>query len=540
MLKGGLEQATDGGMGSAANLSLVGASYSSSTTNIPFGFVESPSRWAVGKHRRAAAERVRLLEAPSARPDAWIRQYQFLLLAIDLVAAVLAADLGLLGRFGAMHAIDAGSPDVAFALAMPLGWVALVALNRAYDARFVGVGPTEFERIFRAFLHLSVLTGFVAYAFKQDVARGFIVVALPLALAFDLAGRHAARARLRRSRARGYAMTPVLAVGAPEPVARFDQLLRRDPCAGLRVVGACVPGPLPAEASANTVGDADGVPVLGDVDSIRDAVRQCGARSVAVLSGEIDAEKLRWIAWQLEETDAELVVSPGLTDIGGRRLHLQPIAGLPLLHVSEPDFAGYRHVLKGAFDRIVAGVALLVLSPLMLAIALVVRRTSAGPALFCQTRVGKNGRPFTMVKFRSMYDGAERDVSELLGRNEAANGALFKIRDDPRVTRVGRALRRYSLDELPQLINVLTGSMSLVGPRPPLPAEVAKYGDDMRRRLLVKPGVTGLWQINGRSDLSWEESLRLDLHYVENWSLVLDVVVLWKTVRAVLRAEGAY
>jgi exopolysaccharide biosynthesis polyprenyl glycosylphosphotransferase len=280
--------------------------------------------------------------------------------------------------------------------------------------------------------------------------------------------------------------------------------------------------------------------VFGEVDSISAAVRDSGARSVAVLAGHIDAEKLRWISWQLEGTDTDLVVSPGLTDVGGRRLHIQPIAGLPLLHVSEPAFAGIRHLLKGAFDRVVAAVALLLLSPLLFGIAIVVRRTSTGPALFCQTRVGRNGKPFKMVKFRSMYVGAEQQVTELADENEASGGLLFKIRDDPRVTRVGRVLRRRSLDELPQLINVLTGSMSLVGPRPPLPTEVAQYGDEMRRRLLVKPGLTGLWQISGRSDLSWEESVRLDLHYVENWSLVLDMAVLWKTARAVVRAEGAY
>jgi exopolysaccharide biosynthesis polyprenyl glycosylphosphotransferase len=242
----------------------------------------------------------------------------------------------------------------------------------------------------------------------------------------------------------------------------------------------------------------------------------------------------------LEGTDTDLVVSPGLTAMSGRRLHIQPIAGIPLLHVSQPDFTGTRRVLKGGFDRVVAGVALLVLSPLLLSIALLVRLTSNGPALFRQTRVGKDGKQFTMLKFRSMYVGAERRVSELLKQNDAADGLLFKMRDDPRITRIGRTLRRVSLDELPQLINVLTGSMSLVGPRPPLPREVAQYGDDLRRRLLVRPGLTGLWQVSGRSDLSWEESVRLDLHYVENWSLATDLFIICKTFRAVIRSAGAY
>jgi exopolysaccharide biosynthesis polyprenyl glycosylphosphotransferase len=533
-------EATDGAMGGgAANLRVASAP---AFPSVPasFGIVDVPVRKATGVRRLGALGQLRVAATGSARPDTWTHGYQLLLLTIDLLAAAVAVASAFAGRFGAPLAVDGVAVDLAFALAMPLAWVAILALNRAYEARVVGVGPTEFERVFRSFLHLSVLTGFVAYAFKQDIARGFIVVALPLALALDLVGRQGARAGLRRRRARGQAMTPVLAIGGPESVARFAALLRKDLSAGMRVVGACVPSPAVAHTDTRHDLMAVGVPVLGDVESIRESVLACGARSVAVLAGEIDADKLRWISWQLEGTDTDLVVSPGLTGVCGRRLHIQPIAGMPLLHVNEPEFAGVRHVLKGGFDRIVAGTALVLLAPVLLGIALIVRLSSNGPALFCQTRIGKNGKQFRMLKFRSMYVGAERRVSELLSQNDAADGLLFKIRDDPRITTVGRTLRRWSLDELPQLINVVCGSMSLVGPRPPLPTEVARYGNDTRRRLLVKPGLTGLWQVSGRSDLSWEESVRLDLHYVENWSLVLDIVVLCKTARAVMRADGAY
>jgi exopolysaccharide biosynthesis polyprenyl glycosylphosphotransferase len=227
-------------------------------------------------------------------------------------------------------------------------------------------------------------------------------------------------------------------------------------------------------------------------------------------------------------------------EVAGTRLHIRPVTGLPLLHVEEPEFAGARRVVKGAVDRVLAGVGFVLTLPLLLAIVLMIRLTSPGPALFRQIRIGRDGREFTLLKFRSMYADAEVRRAELLARNERAEGLLFKIRDDPRITPVGRWLRKFSLDELPQLINVLTGRMSLVGPRPPLPEEVALYQDDVRRRLLVKPGLTGLWQISGRSDLDWDESVRLDLRYVENWSFTLDLMILWKTMATVARGRGAY
>jgi exopolysaccharide biosynthesis polyprenyl glycosylphosphotransferase len=249
---------------------------------------------------------------------------------------------------------------------------------------------------------------------------------------------------------------------------------------------------------------------------------------------------LRRLSWELEGSGVDLVVAPSLTDIAGPRIHIRPVAGLPLLHVEQPEFSGGRRLLKGTVDRLLATSALLLLIPVLAALAAAIRLTSSGPALFRQTRVGVDGRTFTIFKLRSMYVDAEQRLAALQDRNENADGLLFKIKDDPRVTPLGALLRRFSLDELPQLLNVLRGDMSLVGPRPPLPAEVAQYGDDVRRRLLVKPGLTGLWQISGRSDLSWDESVRLDLHYVENWTLALDLLILWKTGFAVLQRRGAY
>jgi exopolysaccharide biosynthesis polyprenyl glycosylphosphotransferase len=249
---------------------------------------------------------------------------------------------------------------------------------------------------------------------------------------------------------------------------------------------------------------------------------------------------LRDLAWELEKTGTDLCVAPALLDVAGPRTTIRPVAGLPLLHVDHPEFGGLPRLIKAAFDRIVAFTALLICSPLFLAIAMAIWLGDSGPAFFRQTRVGRDGRAFTVYKFRTMVRDAEQRKHQLVAHNDFAGGVLFKMRRDPRVTRVGAWLRRYSVDELPQLINVLKGDMSLVGPRPALPQEAALYGDHVRRRLAVKPGITGLWQVNGRSDLAWDEAVRLDLRYVENWSFMLDLQILWKTWSAVLHGSGAY
>jgi exopolysaccharide biosynthesis polyprenyl glycosylphosphotransferase len=221
-------------------------------------------------------------------------------------------------------------------------------------------------------------------------------------------------------------------------------------------------------------------------------------------------------------------------------VHVSPVDGLPLMWVDQPEFTGTRRVVKRVVDVLVSGAALLVASPLLLVIALAVRLSSRGPVIYRSTRLGRSSEEITVLKFRTMVRDADQIRAQLMEFNEHGDGVLFKMRRDPRVTRVGRVLRQFSLDELPQLVNVFLGSMSLVGPRPPLPEEVERYHGDVRRRLLVKPGLTGLWQVSGRSDLSWDESVRLDLYYVENWSLGFDFAIIARTVSAVLRRRGAY
>jgi exopolysaccharide biosynthesis polyprenyl glycosylphosphotransferase len=313
--------------------------------------------------------------------------------------------------------------------------------------------------------------------------------------------------------------------------------VRREPRAGFHVVGACVPG----RTRFIDVPDSAPVPVVGSWDNVAEAALAAGADTIAVTaSRDITPDRLRRLAWQLEGHDVDIIVAPALTDVAGPRVSIRPVAGLPLLHVDQPDITGARYLLKELVERALASVVLLCALPFLLAIAVAIKVTSPGPVLFTQTRVSRHGREFQIYKFRSMRVDAEALLETLREQNDVADGLLFKMRTDPRVTRVGRWLRRLSLDELPQLVNVLRGDMALVGPRPPLPVEAAGYTDGVQRRLLVKPGITGLWQVSGRSDLSWDESVRLDLYYVENWSLALDAQIIVRTIRAVLRGVGAY
>jgi exopolysaccharide biosynthesis polyprenyl glycosylphosphotransferase len=268
-------------------------------------------------------------------------------------------------------------------------------------------------------------------------------------------------------------------------------------------------------------------------------VLEVGADTLAVCgSASAEPGELRRLAWQLEGTGIDLIVAPQLTDIAGPRVHVRPVEGLPLLYVEEPTLSGVAWLVKNVLDRVAAVIGLLITLPLLLPVALAIKLSDGGPVFFRQSRVGREGKTFQVWKFRTMYVDAEERLAALVDQNES-DGLLFKIRNDPRVTPIGRFLRASSLDELPQLINVLVGEMSLVGPRP-LPAEDGDFLGDVRRRLLVRPGITGLWQVSGRSDLSWDDAVRLDLYYVDNWSLSFDLTILWRTVGVVLRSKGAY
>jgi exopolysaccharide biosynthesis polyprenyl glycosylphosphotransferase len=469
----------------------------------------------------------------------WTSRYARQALAVDFVAALLGGLIafGIRFRFPSIGS-PWSTPYIVGSLGLPFLWTGTLGLARGYEQRLFGVGPEEFRRILRTGFSLTATVAILAYATKTEVARGYVIAALPLTTGFDLLGRYQLRKRLHRHRKVGQYMRRVVAVGHRAAVADLIRQLRREHFHGMEIVAACLPAMLATGEDA--VAEVEGVPVASDFTGVAGVVGATRACTVAVLAcPELDGIALRRLAWQLEKDAVDLVVAPALMEVAGPRTSIRPVAGLPLLHVEHPELSGGRRLVKTAFDRVGASLALILLSPLLAFIAIAIRAGSKGPILFRQVRVGRDGREFTVLKFRTMIADAERRKAALARYNEH-DGVLFKIRNDPRVTRTGTWLRRYSLDELPQLINVLRGDMSLVGPRPPLPDEVAQYGDDVRRRLVVRPGMTGLWQVSGRADLSWEESVRLDLRYVENWSLTLDLQILWKTWSAVARGAGAY
>ncbi|MCW4384757.1 sugar transferase [Salinibacterium sp. SYSU T00001] len=424
-----------------------------------------------------------------------------------------------------------------YSLAVSLAWLLLLTVSGSRDRRIVGVGAMEYRRVAQASFATFGGLAIVVYLFDLQLARGYFLIALPVGLLALTLVRWSWRTWLRAKRREGDYSTRALLVGSPESVRHTVNELARMPEAGYAVLGAC----LPLERRH----DDAGVPVVGSFETVFEALRSSGADTVIVTSSdELSAERIRRLSWQLEPGRQHLIVAPSLTDIGGPRIHTRPVAGLPLIHVETPRYEGPKLYLKRAFDVVATSLGLVLLSPVLALIALAIKLDSAGPVLFAQPRIGRNGREFKMLKFRTMVPDAEAVLERMRQNGEFdkddGNGVLFKMRDDPRVTRIGKFLRRFSIDELPQLINVLTGDMSLVGPRPPLAREVAEYDGHVHRRFLVKPGVTGLWQVSGRSNLSWEESVRLDLYYVENWTLTGDLMLLWRTARAVLARDGAY
>ncbi len=466
----------------------------------------------------------------------WRMRYQASLRITDFViiaaAAILSAQL--MGR-GAEGAQAALTP--VFTAMAALLWAGMMSAFRTRDARVFGVGVLEYKRIvhasaatFGALAVVVVLSGIQDY-------RGLFLFTFPAGTLALVSSRWIWRNWLTRQREYGHFLSRVVVVGRLHDVEYVTSRIAKTTGAAYDVVGAVIEGPCAAEKLGST---SHGVPLTRGLRNVEQTVLSSGADAV-IVAGQLrkGGNWVRELGWNLERTGTELVVASSLTNVAGPRIQMRPVEGLPLMHVELPQFTGGRHLVKRLIDISAALLAMIVLLPVLLVLGLLVVRDSAGPALFRQERVGRQGSTFRMLKFRSMVTTAEADLEKLRDANEG-NGVLFKMREDPRVTRVGTWMRKYSLDELPQLWNVLKGDMSLVGPRPPLPSEVDAYAGHTHRRLYIKPGLTGLWQINGRSDLDWEESVRLDLYYVENWSVTGDLMIMWRTLKVMLKPEGAY
>jgi len=485
--------------------------------------------------------------APSAADDVRRlarrrRAYVHTLVACDTVVIAVAICGGYLARFSTASPPRIDVPYGLIGLGLAAAWLLSLRGARGYDERVLGYGTDEYRRVAGASARLAGAVAILGYIINIGVSRSFLAIAFLMGTVGLITARWVARKRLHRARSRGAGWSHrVLVVGDAAHVLELVRQLRREPYTGYRVVGACIPDglvvPRTVGAAQQHLGD---VPVVGSFRNIVESATGARADTIAVTgANELTASRLRRLGWQLEGSGMELVVAPALMDVAGPRIHTRPVAGLPLIHVEQPDFAGFGKIVKNVVERALAAGALLVGAPMLLLLAIAIKLDSRGPVLFRQRRVGQHGLEFDVFKFRTMVVNADQMVEKMAALNET-NGLLFKMRHDPRVTRVGKILRKFSLDELPQLVNVVLGDMSLVGPRPPLPREVAQYDGDVARRLLVKPGITGLWQVSGRSDLSWEDGIRLDLYYVENWSLTSDLSILWKTVGAVVRSRGAY
>lgn len=483
----------------------------------------------------------------NARTSDWRRRLGRRIWMTDLIAAALAVFGAQLVWFEGFSETVVIRPESTFSpfsytamgLVLVATWMWALALNDSRTARVLGSGIPEYRRVADASLRVFGLVAIIAFVLRVDVARGYLLVSLPLGLVLLLGSRALWRGWLLRERRAGRFTARTLLVGSERSVADLSRELMRAPDAGYTVVGACVPG-----GRAGSHLEGTDIPILGGVDDVEWALATSAADTVGVTStDDLPPAKVKRISWNLESGQQHLVLAPGIVDVAGPRIHAMPVAGLPLIHVEIPRLSAGQRIIKRASDAVGAALGLLLLSPLLLVLALLVRASSPGRALYRQERVGLHGRTFHMLKFRTMVEDAEARLVALpaAGTTGIGNEVLFKLREDPRVTAIGRFMRRHSLDELPQLVNVLTGSMSLVGPRPPLRQEVDRYHDDVHRRFLMKPGITGIWQVSGRSSLSWEDSVRLDLSYIENYSLIGDLAILLRTVKAVFRpGDTAY
>jgi exopolysaccharide biosynthesis polyprenyl glycosylphosphotransferase len=477
-----------------------------------------------------------LVQPTGPRFAVWARRYVAVLVLLDVLVGATAA---LVPSVVSETLSGSAVRVVALSALGALVWPVAVASMRGYQRRGVGVGSDEVRAVLRAWVAVVVAGAVCAELVptlaqvERDALLKLAVTGTPFAAVLSVGARAGARQFLHSRQRAGRLVRRVVVAGSAAAASQLVRRLANDSGSGMTVVGACVPDPGLAEVVGLEV------PVLGDLRNVGSVLERYGCDTVAVTSDDATRSTyLRELSWSLEGSGVEMLVDPGLVEVAGPRMHIRPLVGFPLLHVEEPHFTGPRRVVKRTTDILLTVVGLVVVSPLLLVVAVAIKLQDGGPVIFAQTRVGRGGSEFTVYKFRSMRIGAEHELASLMERNEG-KGGLFKMSDDPRITRLGRVLRRCSIDELPQLVNVLNGTMSLVGPRPHLAHELALMPAHSNRRALVTPGLTGLWQVSGRSHLEGDEAIQLDLRYVENWSLTLDLLILWKTFSAVLHRVGA-
>lgn len=498
-----------------------------STTQF-YGSVTSGDRAAQHSKVRRAGRKTNRSRRISALPT--------VLFAIDLAVLAISTWLALTARQSLPWFSSDGHElnELLFPVTILLFvlWPMMVFLTGGYSALHMDSGASSYTRVLHATFYTAGLLAVTAYLWQYPLSRGYFVLLFTVAPALLLLTRYLMRRALHAARTRGQMLSPVLLAGNATHVNDLHAVLRREPWLGYRPVGMLLRNPVSD--------DGPSLPILGTPRDCLAAVRQSGATTVIFAEGSFDrAGDFNQLAVELENIDVHTVIVPSLAEISPARMTVRPVAGLPLMHIDRPQAQRASSWSKRLFDIVGSAIALLLFSPIILISTIAIKLSDGGPILFRQPRVGFKGKEFECLKLRTMVVNAEQLRSTLETKNES-DGPLFKMGEDPRITRPGRWLRRYSIDEMPQFWNVLVGEMSLIGPRPALRREVDVYEEHVLRRLDVRPGITGLWQVSGRSNLSWEETVRLDLYYVNNWSLGQDLQILLRTVKAVLRGTGAY
>ncbi|MGA0083272.1 MAG: sugar transferase [Candidatus Nanopelagicales bacterium] len=446
--------------------------------------------------------------------------------AADLIALILTLVFILSVRFPETWRGELTNyeiKNIVLALLVLGSWLFFLWFNGSRDINILGFGADEYKKLINATLLSFTSVAFVSYIFKLEISRLFVLSVFPFGLLVLFVVRRILRRRLLRARNQGRYLSRVLLLhtGSSDPV---EQRLALAQHAGFNVVYKIVT----AENFTFDVKEIVSNALSNNCDQI-----------MVGQSAVISAAELRKLGWALEQTNIDLIVAPAVTEIAGPRLKVSNVEGLPLLHLEQPTFSGASSVTKRVLDLTLSVVGLIVISPFLLIVAILIKSFDRGSVLYTQKRIGQNNKEFNVYKFRTMYEGSHEQRAQVMAETNK-DPRLAKDPQDPRITKPGLFLRRWSIDEIPQIINVLKGEMSLVGPRPPLAEEVNQYEKSETRRLLVKPGLTGLWQVSGRSELDWEDAVRLDLYYVENWSLTLDILIIIRTAAAVWRGEGAY